>query len=156
MKTALPMTYRLLLTNMDTNVDGDLDWWRLMLEYGWQDAETLWFERIGVNEPIWCFDRNGEIDVQRRKDECWYTHRKLYSRSYIKLLNQWVKMMIQWISFGSMSYECLKATEDHEIGLTRINDRLYDGWWSFMRWRIAMEKVGQAGVSKAMYAEVYW
>ena len=51
-KTALSMAYRLLLTNMDTNVDGDLDWWRLMLEYGWQDAETLWFERIGVHESI--------------------------------------------------------------------------------------------------------
>ena len=35
--------------------------------------------------------------------------------------------MIQRIRFGSMSYECLKATENHEICVMRIDARLCDG-----------------------------
>lgn len=83
LKTALSMAYRLLLTNMDTYVYEDLCWWRLLLKYGWQDAETSWFERIGVNEPIRCFDGNGEINVQRRNDECGYTHRSIQLQEVI-------------------------------------------------------------------------
>ena len=31
------------------------------------------------------------------------------------------------MNFGSMSYECLIATENHEIGVMRIDARLCDG-----------------------------
>ena len=30
----------------------DSSWWKLIWKYHWQDAETLLFEMVGVNEPI--------------------------------------------------------------------------------------------------------